>query len=172
MQECAMRYGTSMGLLWIFKFALFPLGLMIPFLQLLFLILTLGVPVVGYIFARRFRDRHCEGGVLPFWRAFLFTVFMYMFASMLVCVAHYIYFRYLDGGFVMETYRTLLMQVKESASAELMPFLQQYEEALDLIAGLSPLELTFQMISNNIFMGVLMAIPTALLVMRNKTKGQ
>ena len=31
-----MRYGTGMGLLWAFKFMLFPLGLRIPFLQLLF----------------------------------------------------------------------------------------------------------------------------------------
>lgn len=43
LQECAMRYGTGMGLLWAFKFMLFPLGLRIPFLQLLFIVLTIGV---------------------------------------------------------------------------------------------------------------------------------
>lgn len=41
LQECAMRYGTGMGLLWAFKFMLFPLGLRIPFLQLLFIVLTI-----------------------------------------------------------------------------------------------------------------------------------
>ena len=45
LQECAMRYGTGMGLLWAFKFMLFPLGLRIPFLQLLFIVLTIGVPL-------------------------------------------------------------------------------------------------------------------------------
>ena len=40
LQECAMRYGTGMGLLWAFKFMLFPLGLRIPFLQLLFIVLN------------------------------------------------------------------------------------------------------------------------------------
>ena len=167
LQECAMRYGTSMGLLWAFKFMLFPLGLRIPFLQLLFFVLTLGVPVLGYIFARKFRDRYCDGAV-TFLRAFLFTTFMYMFASMFVAVVHYIYFRYIDGGFVVETYQNIWSQVKESATAELMPALQQYDEALNLIAGLTPLELTFQMISNNIFIGMLMAVPTALLVMCKK----
>lgn len=49
LQECAMRYGTGMGLLWSFKFMLFPLGLRIPFLLLLFIVLTLGVPILGYI---------------------------------------------------------------------------------------------------------------------------
>ena len=53
LQECAMRYGTGMGLLWAFKFMLFPLGLRIPFLQLLFIVLTIGVPFLGYIFAKK-----------------------------------------------------------------------------------------------------------------------
>ncbi len=167
LQECAMRYGTGMGLLWAFKFVLFPLGLRIPFLQLLFFILTLGVPVVGYIFAKNFRDRQCDGSI-PFSRAFLFTTFMYMFASLLVAVVHYIYFRYIDGGFVIETYQALWNQIKGTATAELMPALQQYDEALNLLAGLTPLEITFQLLSNNVFMGMLMAIPTALLVMRKK----
>ena len=49
-----MRYGTGMGLLWAFKFMLFPLGLRIPFLQLLFIVLTIGVPFLGYIFINIF----------------------------------------------------------------------------------------------------------------------
>lgn len=53
LQECAMRYGTGMGLLWAFKFMLFPLGLRIPFLQLLFIVLTIGVPFLGYIICQK-----------------------------------------------------------------------------------------------------------------------
>ena len=113
LQECAMRYGTGMGLLWAFKFMLFPLGLRIPFLQLLFIVLTIGVPFLGYIFAKKFRERHCDGSI-TFSRAFLFTTFMYMFASLFVAVVHYIYFRYIDGGFVFEAYRSILNQFKET----------------------------------------------------------
>lgn len=167
LQECAMRYGTGMGLLWAFKFMLFPLGLRIPFLQLLFIVLTLGVPFLGYLFAKRYRERYCEGSI-HFTRAFLFIVFMYMFASLFVAMVHYLYFRYMDDGFVINTYRQMWDQIKGSATAELMPALQQYDEAFNLIAALTPLELTFQLISNNVFMGMLMAIPTALLVMRKK----
>ena len=158
LQECAMRYGTGMGLLWAFKFMLFPLGLRIPFLQLLFL---------GYIFAKKFRERHCDGSI-TFSRAFLFTTFMYMFASLFVAVVHYIYFRYIDGGFVFEAYRSILNQFKETAGTELTTSLNQFEEAIDLLSGLTPLEMTFQLISQNMFYGMLMAIPTALIVMRKK----
>lgn len=167
LQECAMRYGTGMGLFWAFKFILFPLGLMIPLLQLLFLILTIAVPIVGYKFAKRFREQCCEG-VVTFSRAFLFTTFMYMYAAILVAVVHYIYFRFIDNGFIISTYQTLWDQVKETATANLMPALEQYDEAINLIAGMTPLDLTLQMISNNIFVGILMTVPTALLVMRKK----
>ncbi len=148
LQECAMRYGTGMGLLWAFKFMLFPLGLRIPFLQLLFIVLTIGVPFLGYIFAKKFRER--------------------MFASLFVAVVHYIYFRYIDGGFVFEAYRSILNQFKETAGTELTTSLNQFEEAIDLLSGLTPLEMTFQLISQNMFYGMLMAIPTALIVMRKK----
>lgn len=167
LQECAMRYGTGMGLLWTFKFMLFPLGLRIPFLQLLFIILTLGIPILGYLFAKNFRERYCDGSI-AFTRAFLFTTFMYMFASILVAVTHYIYFRYIDDGFVFHIYRSLLEQLKNTTEVGLAAPLEQLEEAIDLLAALTPLEITFQLISQNMFYGMLMAIPTALVVMRKK----
>lgn len=167
LQECAMRFGTGMGLLWAFKFMLFPLGLRIPFLQLLFIVLTLGVPVLGYVFAKKFRDRYCEG-TITFSRAFLFTTFMYLFASMFVAVVHYIYFRYIDGGFVFDAYRKILNQLKETAGTELISSLNQFEDVINLSSTLTPLQLTFQLISNNMFYGMLIAVPTALLVMRKK----
>ncbi len=87
LQECAMRYGTGMGLLWAFKFMLFPLGLRIPFLQLLFIVLTIGVPFLGYIFAKKFRERHC-GGSITFSRAFLFTLYVYVRLSVCCGTLH------------------------------------------------------------------------------------
>ena len=142
LQECAMRYGTGMGLLWSFKFMLFPLGLRIPFLLLLFIVLTLGVPILGYIFAKKYRERYCNNAI-SFGKALLFTIFMYMFAS----------------------------QFKTTAQAELLPSIDQLQEAFDMVAALTPLQITFQLISNNIFYGMLIAIPTALLIMR-KPKNQ
>ena len=54
------------------------------------------------------------------------------------------------------------------AGPELTTSLNQFEEAIDLLSGLTPLEMTFQLISQNMFYGMLMAIPTALIVMRKK----
>lgn len=94
MQRYAMLFGTYMGGFWILKFILFPVGLSVPFLLFLFMGLTLCVPFMGYYYARMYRNQVCGGGI-SFLHAWVFTVFMYMFAALLAAVAHYIYFRFI-----------------------------------------------------------------------------
>lgn len=98
MQRYAMLFGTYMGGFWILKFILFPVGLSVPFLLFLFMGLTLCVPFMGYYYARMYRNQVCGGGI-SFLHAWVFTVFMYMFAALLAAVAHYIYFRFIDHGY-------------------------------------------------------------------------
>ena len=167
LQEHAMRFGTLMGLFWIIKFILFPRGFKIPLLQLLFILLTLFVPVLGYIYARKFRNECCQGS-LSFFRAFAFTFFMYMFASILTAAVHYIYFRFIDNGFIFESYRTQLETLQSAAQGELSATVDQFMKAFETIASLTPLQLTLQLVSQNIFYGTLLALPTALIVMKQK----
>lgn len=167
LQQTAMYFGTLMGLFWIIKFAFLPLGFTIPLLQLLFVLLTFFVPILGYLYARKFRNRYC-GGSITFSRAFAFTVLMYLFAALLAAVAHYIYFRYIDNGFLIDSYIGQLEAMKPTATEELKESIDQFIEGFSLISSLSPIQLTFQLISQNFMYGVLLALPTALLVMRRK----
>lgn len=167
LQQDAMRYGTIMGIFWTLKFILFPMGMTSPMLLMAFFLLTLIVPVVGFFMARQYRDREC-GGVLTFSKAFLFTAFMYLFATLFVTVAHYIYFRYMDNGLIVSTYQDLLTQMATLATSdEMKTSIDQFQQALDIIAGLSPLEISIQLITQDVFYCTLIALPTALLVKRN-----
>ena len=167
LQQTAMYFGTLMGLFWIIKFTFLPLGFTIPLLQLLFVLLTFFVPILGYLYARKFRNRYC-GGSITFSRAFAFTVLMYLFAALLAAVAHYIYFRYIDNGFLIDSYIGQLEVMKPTATEELKESIDQFIEGFSLISSLSPIQLTFQLISQNFLYGTLLALPTALLVMRRK----
>lgn len=169
LQESAMRYGTLMGIFWTLKFVLFPAGMSMPVLLMAFFLLTLIVPVAGFFFVRQYRDRECEG-VLQFSRAFLFTSFMYMFAALFTAVAHYIYFRYIDHGMIIATYQDMLSTMDQVATDGMKESIDQFQQALDAIATLSPLEITVQLLTQNIFNCTMLAIPTALLVMRKKKK--
>ena len=161
-----MRYGTVMGIYWTLKFVLFPMGMQSPLLLMAFFLLTLIVPVAGFFLVRQYRDREC-GGVLSFSRAFLFTSFMYLFAALFATIAHYVYFRYIDGGLIVNTYQDMLTQMEAIATADMKASLDQFQQALDIIAALSPLEISIQLITQNVFYCTLIALPTALLVKRN-----
>ena len=165
-QEAAMLYGTVMGIFWTLKFVLFPMGMQSPLLLMAFFLLTLIVPVAGFFLVRQYRDREC-GGVLNFSRAFLFTSFMYLFAALFATIAHYVYFRYIDGGLIVNTYQDMLTQMEAIATADMKASLDQFQQALDIIAALSPLEISIQLITQNVFYCTLIALPTALLVKRN-----
>ena len=169
LQEYAMRYGTVMGIFWACKFVLFPLGMNTPLLLMLFFILTLSVPFLGYAFVKRYREQQCEG-ILNFSKAYIFTIFMYMFASLFVAVIHYLYFRYMDNGLIVNTYQGMIDQMNAVATGDMKESLDQFRTALDIVSNLTPLEITLQLLTQNVFYCTILAIPTALLVMRNKKK--
>ena len=166
-QEHAMRFGTYMGVFWIIKFILLPLGFQMPLLQLLFILCTVFVPILGYIYARRFRNLYCEG-TISFFRAFLFVVGMYVFAAMLTAIGHYIYFQFIDHGYLFDMYRQQLNEVKAVAQGDLAQSMDQLMVAFDTVSALSPIQLTFQLITQNAFYGILLALPTGLVVMKHK----
>lgn len=167
MQRYAMQFGTYMGGFWILKFILFPLGLTAPFLSLLFLGLTLGVPFMGYYYARMYRNQVC-GGSISFPHAWMFTVFMYMFAALLVAVAHYIYFRFIDHGYIINAFESQIELLAQSGIPGIDTYIDMYNEMLATARMLTPIDITIQMVSFNVFYGSLLAIPTALFVMKRK----
>lgn len=167
LQEHAMRFGTAMGLFWIFKFIFLPLGFKIPFLQLLFVILTCYVPILGYRYTRTYRDKYCDGQI-SFIKAYAFTIFMYFFAALLTAVGHLIYFNYIDNGFIADTYLSQLELLKSNVTGDMENSVEQLIETFNLIADMSPIQLTLQLIFQNIFYGSLLALPTALIAARRK----
>ena len=167
-QEGAMRYGTFMGIFWAIKFALFPMGMHMPLLLILFFILTIAVPFVGYKMVRQYRDRYLPEGI-SFSQAFLFTNLLYVFAGLFTSVFHYIYFRFLDKGLIIGTYQNTIEEFNSVATEDMKVSLDQLQQSLDLIASYTPLEITWQLLSQNIFNCLIIAVPTALFIAhRNK----
>lgn len=164
-----MHFGTYMGVYWIAKFILFPLGFDIPFFSFLFIVLTLAVPLMGYFYTRIYRDKVC-GGSISFSHAALFSLFMYLFASLLVAVAHYIYFRFIDHGFIVDSYARLWNELMV-ATPSLAENKEIIQELIDSLSLLTPINITMQLFSWDIFWGSLLAVPTALMTMRNQASG-
>lgn len=169
LQKYAMQFGTYMGVYWILKFILFPLGLSLPFFQFLFIGLTIGVPFMGYYYARMYRDKVC-GGYINFMQAWLFTLFMYMFAALLVAVAHYVYFQFIDHGHIFNSRERLIQQAIDTPNIpiKLKDFFLHLKDVIKMTPQPSPIEITMHNISLNVLIGSILAIPTALLVKRRR----
>ena len=95
-------------------------------------------------------------------------VFKTMFAALLAAVAHYIYFRFIDHGYVINTCETMVDTLAQSNMPGMDSYIATYQEALETARLLSPIDITLQMISSNVFWGSILAFPTALFVMRRK----
>ncbi len=171
MQRFAMLFGTYMGVFWVLKFILFPIGLTTPFLLFLFVGLTLCVPFMGFHYARQYRNEVC-GGSMGFVQAWMFTLFMYMFAALLTSVAHYIYFRFIDNGYIIDFCDNQIDIVAQSNIPGMDGYINTYRENIAAVRQLSPIEITLQLVSTNVFIGTLLAFPTALFVMKRKKEEQ
>ncbi len=169
LHKYAMQFGTYMGLFWICKFMLFPAGLRIPLLLLIFIVMTIAVPFLGYYYVRNYRNKIC-GGTISFFQAWIFTVFMYMFAALLVAVVHYCYFQFIDHGFIIDYYTNLIQELKNVPANEIGNLGQQLDEVIAKFEAmdLSPIDITIQLISQNVLYGSILALPTALFVMKRK----
>lgn len=162
-----MLFGAYLGVYWIIGAVFFPLGLANPLLFLLFIAFVIGGPFVGYYYVKTYRKQAC-GGYISFSHAWLFSMLMYVFAALLAAAAHYIYFRFIDGGYIINTYTSLINDFfsQNTTAAGMTPYKEQMEQALEQLSKFTPIDITMQIFSNNIFWGILLAIPTALFAMK------
>ena len=165
----AMLLGTYMGVFWIVKFALFPMGVRTSFLMLLFVVLTCCVPFMGYRYLRLFRDQAC-GGVIGFGRAWWFTVLMYLFASLLTAAGHYVYFAFIDGGRLVVALQEMWQEAVEQDLPGVALYAETMEASFEQIGQLSPIDIVVQLFCQNMYFCIFLAIPTALLAMRRGPK--
>lgn len=167
LQEHAMYFGTMMGIFWIIKFSFLPMGFKIPLLQLLFIFMTMFVPILGYIYIRKYRERYC-GGELSFMRGWVFSLYMYFFAALLTAAAHYVYFRFIDNGYLAMSYISTIEEIKESSSTNSQDIYIRWINILEELSSMSTLQLSMYLFYTNIFYGAILSLPTALLAMRRK----
>lgn len=165
LQKYAMHFGTFMGVYWILKFILFPLGLSVPFLFFLYVGLTLGIPFMAYYYAKMYRNKIC-GGFIDFGHAWMFSMAMFMFAAILSSAAHFIYFRFIDNGHIVNAYQKMIHAMSEVEVQGSAVDLSQLQEAIDLFSTLTPIDITLQLLSLNIIFGIFISLIIALLVQK------
>lgn len=168
-KQYAMYFGAYLGVYMILKFILLPLAFIIPFLSFLFLALTLGVPFIAYYYLKLYRNKVC-GGYISFGRAYFFSIQIYFYAALVVAIAHFVYFQFIDQGFIIEHLQAqvdLLLERSEDLP-DINLIRDNLQFSIDNFSSLSATDITFNNISFNIFFSLFISIPTALIVKRQQ----
>lgn len=178
MMQCAMNLGAVLGVYYIGKFCLFPLSLHSTLAATLFLGLTLMVPFLVFRLTRLYRDRYL-GGSIDFSRAFIFTLYVMGFGSLLAAAAHYIYFAYIDGGAIVNALEQSISQLtaidlstlegtegSESAIVQFNQYIELMRNTASQLSAMTPIEMTMGMLSNNVSWAIVIALPIALFAKR------
>jgi hypothetical protein len=158
--------GALTALLWVVAFAFYIAGLTQPEWLLASIILMVASPFYIARRLRLFRDE-ALGGVISFSRSWGYVVLVFFYGSLLLALAEYAYFAFLDRGFLMQTLQQLL------GSAETQQVLAQYgmketvADNMAMLQSMRPIDLAVNMLTTNLMLGIIMGLPIAFLMKRS-----
>jgi hypothetical protein len=88
-----------------------------------------------------------------------------MYASLLMAMAQFIYFQYIDNGLLFDTYASVIQQPEMTALLQNMlpseDINKVINETIDTLRSITPINLTFKFLTNNLFLGLILSVPTA-----------
>lgn len=163
--------GAYLGILWIISFACYLAGLTNQTLGLIGSILAIVSPLFALNRLKKFRDI-ARYGIISFRRAMAYYVYMFLYASVIFALAQYIYFAFIDGGYLMRSYISL-MSTPEAEQIIKAYGLSEREmtESLNMLQDISPIMIALNIMAMNITVGLVLSIPMALWARRSGNGG-
>jgi hypothetical protein len=165
----ARQDGFFLALLWTASFACYILGITNELLGMLALGLAVMTPffVAGRL--RKFRDEGREG-LISFGRGYAYTVFVFFYGAVLLAVVQFIYFAYVDHGYLLSTFSKMLSSDEGRALVKQYGMTQMVEESLSEMANIRPIDYALNILTVNIVIGFVLALPIGLVMQRGEVK--
>ena len=161
--------GFRLSLLWAVSFACYIAGLNSPGWTLA----AAGMSLFSLLFVARclksFRDVAREG-IISFMRGWAFVILVFFYAGILFALLQYVYFTYLDQGYLLR----MLQQM--TATPEAQQMISQYgmgdtiNENLRLLQTMRPIDMSLNLLSTNIMLGIVLGAPIAAFVKSDTAK--
>ncbi len=165
----ARQDGFFLALLWIASFACYIMGISNGMLGMAAVMLAVMTPffVAGRL--RRFRDEGREG-VISFRRSYAYTVFVFFYGAVLLAVAQFIYFAYLDDGYLLSTYSKIVSSTEGRELIQQYGMTQAVNDSLAEMASLRPIDFALNILTVNIIVGFILGFPIGLVMQRRSEK--
>ena len=174
LMQVSMTLGTYLGLYIILVYAFTLLSVKFSALSVVAMILMLGIPVIAFFLIKRFRDTNCKP-FFPFPVSWMISILTFLFATMLSCMAAYLYLRFIDNGAfaagLMER-MDMIMLASGSAAQELADPVQaeQYNSTMELFkqtitrfCSLPASGMTKQLVQTSLMWGNILSLVIAII---------
>lgn len=158
LQAYTRQDGFIMGVVWIVSFACFVNIFTSPALSLVFDVLIIGTPIALWYMAKRYRDK-VIGGYMTFGRGFMYTLFICMYATILLCLAQWLYFAYMDNGTLFENMKSMFAMPEYTAMIKAYGIDQgELNTLIDQMKGARPIDIAFSMIGQSFSASLFMSL--------------
>ncbi len=156
----ARQDGTFLGLMWIASFACYIGEFHASMLGMLALILAVVSPFFLAMRLKKFRDKYRDG-IISFRRSLVYCLFSFFYASLLFALVQYIYFAYIDNGFLVQQYNIMLSTPEAKQLLNLYKITNEMRDGISAFAQLTPIEKSLNFLTANISIGLILSFPIA-----------
>lgn len=158
--------GALLALVWTLSFACYLIGMARPVYGMAALLLLLLSPFFAASRLRRFRDAAREG-IISMKRGWAYAVLMFFYGGILLALAQYVYFAYMDHGYLLMQLNRILDSPEGKQMMEQYGMQQTATESLSMLRELRPIDFALNMLSMAILAGIVLGLPIAAVMQRS-----
>ncbi|MGN1376136.1 MAG: DUF4199 domain-containing protein [Prevotella sp.] len=155
--------GLITGGLWIISFACFVGEFNYPALGIVSILTALTSIIIVGMRVRRYRDSVLDG-IISTKRAYAYCFLIFAYSSLLMAAAQYIYFQFIDQGYIISMYSAMTDTAEFKAlMAAYKISNEELQAAINSFSDLRPIDIAFQFFTTNIIIGTIISLPIAML---------
>ena len=163
----ARQDGFFLALLWIASFASYIMGLSNQILAMAALLMAIMSPFFVANRLRKFRDEGREG-VISFGRSYAYIIFVFFYGAVLLAVAQYLYFAYMDNGYLVNSFAKMMTTDEGRQVLEQYGMTKVVDDSLAEMAATRPIDYALNILTINISLGFILGVPIGLIMQRRK----
>lgn len=165
----ARQDGTFLGLIWIVSFACYVGEFHYSPLGMLAMILAVISPFFVIMRLKKFRD-NVRNGVISFRRALWYCIFSFLYASLLFAIIQYLYFAFIDKGFLVQQYEAMMSTSEAKQVMNIYKIANEMEDGISAFARLTPIEKALNFLTMNLTVGAILSFPIAAIMKSKNTE--
>ena len=159
--------GALLAVLWIVSFACYIAGIANPYYGMMAMILMVTTPFFVALRLGKFRDVGRDG-IISLMRGWAYAVYVFFYAAILLAIAQYVYFAYIDQGYLIQSFATALSTPEAKQMMEQYGLSQTMDESMELMEQLRPIDYALNVLTANIMAGIVLGFPIAALMRRSQ----